>query len=382
LLIKHFKGVNTKYMPRKKRTIIDESIPDNAITTEAGEQIILGDGSGDSDLDALLAGFGASPFKIKVYRVTTFGSTFCFQTTEPIDESYIQSLHGGGKYAIRVYRENVLVKTIYYDIETKPVTNTPNGNGGNSYMNDVATMQINMLRDQLATFQQMVMAFIGRPNPIQQATPMSEVVAAMQVMHGMRPAGTDPVDLIIKGMELGSKGGNASPDWKSELIHTAKEVLAPVAGVLAQQAIKPPMNVNQPQLPEGQLNMQTAPQSLPNNMMVRQGISMLKGQIMNGLEPEVACDWLLQNANLPMYQPFFVIAIQSGVDAFIQIDPEIANEPYKSWFIKTITLVREAYNESISGHSADISGGIGHGTNTTNNETVSTTPRTEIQAVK
>lgn len=368
-------------MPRKKKVIIEENIPDNVITTEDGEPITLGNGSGDDDLDALIAGFGASPFKIKVYRVTQFGSTFCFQTTESIDESYIQSLHGGGKYAVRLYRDNVLVKTIYYDIETKPVTS--NGVVPANNPNDVSVMQINMLREQLSMFQNMVMAFIGRPAPIpQQATPMTELVAAMQGMHGIMPQRSDPMDLFIKGMELGSKGNGASPDWKSELIHTAKEVLAPVAGVLATEAIKKQNPPIQQQIAapsnEGQQNMING---VPN-ALIKQGISWLKGRIQQGLEPELAVDWILQNANDPMYQPFYVMAVQGGIDAFINIDSEIGNEPYRSWFSKVITLIREVYNESVSGHSTDISGGTRNNTDVTVNEAASTKGRSEITAVK
>src|SRR4030095_8056018 len=277
-------------MPRKKRTIVEETLPDNpsSITTDEGESVLL---DTELPLDEVFNSFGEQPFLMKVYKITPTGSSFVFSSTEKPNaatfESSIQDrCPSGGKFVIRFYVNNRIVEpSRHVEIEPRPINAVSNGT------NDARDMQVRMLQDNLVMFQQMLMAFIGRPTPVTQQTPMNELIQAMVAMHGMQGNKSSDVDTLLKGIEL-AKGlnGSASPDWKSELIHTAKEVLTQVAGVIAQHAItqgKPQMNPPVQQITERSndgMNMIPA-------AMLKTGLNAIKPKILSGmLEPGLAVD--------------------------------------------------------------------------------------------
>lgn len=354
-------------MPRKKKTIVEETIPDNVLTTDDGENIMFD----DTPIDEVFDSFGEEPFLMKVYKITPTGSSFVFSSTEKPNSSTFESsiqerCPSGGKFVVRFYKNNRIIEpSRHIEIEPRPIATNPN----TSNMESIYAMQVKMLSDQLMTMQNMVMAFIGRPTPVTQQTPMSELVAAMTAMHGIQPTKSDPVDLILKGMEIGSKTNGASPDWKSELIHTAKDVLAPVAEIVAQYKMQPsvvsnPSN-NVPQIEERTANGMKIP-----TLLIKSGLASLKPKILSGmLEPGLAVDWILANATDAMYQPFLAVALQGDINTFIQIDPELANEPYRTWVETTINMLKGAY--AANNNQTHNDGRDGDNTDVTTDENVS-----------
>jgi hypothetical protein len=99
---------------------------------------------------------------------------------------------------------------------------------------------------------------------------------------------------------------------------------------------------------------------------LKDGIAWLKKKILSGLTPDLAVEWIVNNANDPQYQPIISTAINGGVDAFIQLDAEIGNEPFKTWFTTAIDDLKGIYAEQ-STNAADNDGGNGNGTNVTGN---------------
>lgn len=354
-------------MPRKKRVIIDSEIPDNAIDTSDGEQVMFGD---DTPLDEVFDSFGEESFLMKVYKITPTGSSFVFSSTEKPNpamfESTIQDRYpSGGKFVVRFYKNNRIIEpSRHVEIEPRPVTaSATNGN------ESLYAMQVKMLSDQLMTMQNMVMAFIGRPAPVTQQTPVNELVTVMTAMQGIQGNRTDSVDMLLKGIELAKGLNGTATDWKSELVSTAKEVLVPVAGVIAQHKMQ-----------QGQANQPSNVQQIPErtdsnngmkvpNFLIKQGLNWLKPKIMSGqFEPGLAVDLILASASDPTYQPFIQMAVQGDINTFIQIDPDLANEPYKSWFVAAIEMLKGAYANNIQG---DSNRGVGDSADTTGNEVVS-----------
>ena len=324
-------------MPRKKRTIVEETLPDEP-TLEAGAADTL-------DFES---------YKYKVYKLNGSEKSFCFQTEETVDEVSLQAQYpNGGKFAVQILLNGSVSDTDYYTIEPKPLAT----NGNNSSADDI---RVRMLMDELNFTRQLVMNTLTKGQ-----TPMVEMIQALQGLQGLAPAKVDPTELLIKGMELGAKSGGASSDWKSELIHTVKSMAPEVMQTMQSMRANPPAQVQQ--IEQGETRM------LPG-MLIQQGIRWIKNQIMAGLEPGLAVDWISQNANDAAYQPFLSLAINGTIDDFIKIDADLANEPYKSWFETAISMLKETYAAAtqVSADNSDHGGGNGNGTNVTDNAKSST----------
>lgn len=316
---------------RKKRTIVDEILPDESPRNDNHDTDI-------ADLVIVLS---------KVYRVNPNGKrAFSFQTSEAVDEVLIQDRSpNGGSFAVFEYNASgEVVNTATFDIEPKTVPSLSNSSSSSG------DIQVQMLMNELQWARGMVMQLLGNRNS--EATPMSEIVSAIKDMHSMSGGnGKDPVELILKGMELANKSNGGTGDWKTELISTAKEAIGPVLGALSQR--------QPPQQPIGEQQM--IPATTPDTI-VREAIKWLKGKILFGLTPDLAVDWILQNGNDPQYQPILATALNGTVDNFIAIDVEIGNEPYRTWFTTAINLIKDAYAEQ-SANNSDLDGGTGNITN-------------------
>lgn len=319
---------------RKRRTIIEEVLPP---TTDQEP------GSGEDIADMIIV-------MSKVYKVNGVSKSFCTQTNEPVDEVFLQSNYpAGGKYIVEEYNNmNVLVNKQHYEIEPKALAPT-NGNG-NGHGVSATDVQIRMLFEELNFTRQMLMQQLTNNN--NKGGSLTEMIAALAGLHQLAPGGKDPVELLIKGMELGMNGGSPkSGDWKTMLIDTVKEVAPGAIQAIAMANSKQPMNGNEvPMLP------------VSPDAQIKMGLDWIKSRIIAGMDTDLAVGWITTNANDPQYQPLIVKAIQSGIDGFIAIDHEIANEPYRSWFDKAITEIKEWYEQQQQVQTDDdMDGGNGNG---------------------
>lgn len=322
-------------MPRKKRTIVEETIPD---ATESGEDI--------TDVVCVLT---------KVYKLNAGSRSFCFQTTEPVDEVMIQAQYAtGGKFVVIAYNAlNHVISTEHIDIEPKPLAVGAANGGGED-------IRSRMLLEELAFTRNMMLQLInGLVSNKQQtaaaSTPLGELAQAMTLIHGLSPQ-TNAADLILKGMDLGMKANGNGGDWKTALVDTAKEIAPAVVSVIGAA------RTTQPQ--QGITMIQTTPVGL-----IKQGIDWLKPKIIGGMETGLAVGWVIQNANDPICQQLLSHAAQ-GIDAFIAVDPELNNEPYKTWFTTAINQLKEWYAAQ-SADQTDNDGGNGDGTDVADDATVS-----------
>jgi hypothetical protein len=327
---------------RKRKTIIEEVLPDTDVNQS--------DNSTDaSDIIIVMS---------KVYKSNNGTKSFCMQSSEPIDEVYLQSQYpNGGKFIVFEYNQlNQLLNTAHYDIEPKPMTAiTNNGNGASPY-----DVQIRMLFDELQFTRQMLMQQLQNNSKGNNGGSISELVGALAGLHALAPGGKDPIDLLVKGMELGQKNSGAT-DWKTEVLSTIKEI--------APSAIQA-FTVTQQRQPNG--NGQPPMITASPDELLKQGLQWIKPQIIAGMDVDLAVSWLIQNANDPQGQRLLSMAIQGTIDNFIAIDTEIANEPYRTWFTNAIAAIKEWYAEQQQSEIGnDMDGRTGNDTNVTVNETVS-----------
>src|SRR5215475_5355529 len=330
-------------MPRKQKTIIEETLPDK---TEK-------DFAADEQIVALY----------KVYKFNGGSKSFCFQTAEPVDEVYLQSQYpAGGKFIVYVYNEVIgeIIGTHHFDIEPKPMSN---GNGNNSVggYGSVADMQIRMLMEELNYTRQLLLQQLnGNKN--------GSLLEMIQVMKGIKeisPASKDPIELLIKGMELGQKNSGPS-DFKSELLSAAKDVIPPALEAFA--AAKQMQAGVVPAQGQPMLN----PPSTSQNSLMKMGLSWIKSRILSGgMNPQFAAELLIQNAKDAMYQPLLLKIIQGDINTLIEIDAEISNEPYKSWFEEAIKEVKD-WHAAQTQDNTDYDGRDGNGTDFADDEESST----------
>lgn len=318
---------------RKKKTIVEETIPDEQTTTGA-----------ESDVTDFVISH------TKVYKISAGDRAFCFQAFEPVDEVYIQSqVPSGGKFlAIEYNSLNEELARNNFVIEPKTLVRV------NGEPSDIRSQ---MLMDELSFTRNMMLQLInGLVNKggagATGGTPLGELASAMQMIHEISPK-SNPVDLIIKGMEIGSKSVGGGADWKAELVSAAKEVLPGAMQLLNRQP--------QPQ-PQGQPMIATTPAA-----ELQKGLTWIKGKIIAGMAPELAVNWVILNANESPYNQILATSIQGTIDNFIAIDTEIANEPYRTWFENAIAMLKEWYAEQ-SNDTHDNERGNGDGADVEPNE--------------
>lgn len=306
--------------PRKKRTIIDEELPPN--TNDVGADVDV------ADVIVMLS---------KVYKINAGTKSFCTQSQEPVDEIFLQNNYpAGGKYVVYEYNGmNQLVNTAHYDIEPKVIASNGN-NGVNPGAMSATDMQIRMLFDELTFTRQLLMSQLT--NASNKGGGINELVTALAGLHnitGGAANGKDPVELLIKGMELGANGGKVNADWKAELISGVKEIAPAALQIIAsrQQPVAVADGGTTPMLP-------ATPQET-----IKTQIQWIKGQVIAGMNVDLAVEWLTQNARNPEYHSLLSLAIQGTIDNFIEYDAEVANEPYRTWFTNAITQIKEWYAE-------------------------------------
>lgn len=306
----------------KKRTIVEETIPDTPQQTS------------DISLPSTWS-------KIKVYKIVPGvpEPRYCFQVQTPIDEEGLQnSGYGGGRYELRYCDiDGQVINETIFEVADKPQPQTPL---------TPEALQIHMLREQKQQTHELLMAVLGAGGKA--STPMSEIAQMWGIMQGGggQGGGMNLIDVFIKGLELGRKTDGGSGDWKSMLIDAGREVLPTVAAAVAahgKQPIPPGMLPNvihtngNPPIP--------VPIQPTMDVLVKAGLQYMKPRILAGMPYDLALEWITTNANDPTYQPIVNFAMAKTFDDLVLLDPEIANEPYKTWFSNVLTGIKEHFNE-------------------------------------
>lgn len=345
-------------MPRKKKvTTVTEEIPD-AIETQASEVFDIGE---EDALARVLEGFGHdAKIKIKVSRVTPKGPSYCFSTDGEIDEDYIQAECGGGSYLCRIFIDGALKKTVPLNIEDRASLSTkPQATTAASMEN----IQLQMMREHNAMMLRLLEKSLGGGG---NATPVGELTEAMKNVHQMTGGNSQKseMDTFIKGFEMalkinGNNGGGT--DWKSELLDVARDVLKPIAPVVAQHFLKsgaPEQQPMQQQQPQQQQQLQLTDDQIRQQLAL--GIAYLKPKARKGSDPGLWIDLVVENAE--EYGPFIHFVLTQDFGEFVKIDAEIANEPLATWFKHFYDGLRSAFTEpdNVDGDSIGADGDKGN----------------------
>lgn len=313
----------------KKKTIIEENIPDNTVTGVQDGEFSF-DGATET-IEEIKARYGGSPVKVKVYKsIPGHKPIFQFESDTHVSEIQLQS-YGGGLYALWFFVDGKRIHVEEVEVADKPVN--VNGNGA---VNDI---QIQMLREQAQMNRDLLMAVLQRSGAVASPTPMSEIAQMWSLIHGMNPGsamgGFDKmIELFTKGLEIGATR-SGDMDWKGMLISTVKDIAPTVTNAIA--AATAARNPNAPA---------SAPQQLPPEHMLKMGIIELKRRILAGLPVSFALDWMILNAADPQAQPLIAAAVGKSFEDLCLIDNELANEPYATWVRELLAGIKQHFKEA------------------------------------
>src|SRR5262245_51732413 len=134
----------------KKKTIIEEQIPDNTIPGVDAGEFSFGDTEPDLILETIKGKYGSSRVTIKVYKIVAGPKPSCqTESDRHISETHLQTF-GGGLYHLRFFVDGVHKHTEEIEVADKPVTqNQPT---------TAADIQIQMLREQAQMNRELLMA--------------------------------------------------------------------------------------------------------------------------------------------------------------------------------------------------------------------------------
>lgn len=326
-------------MPARKKIVTTE-IVDNETPPLTNAELPKEDSLDDNEgIQNYLSQFTDKPFVVKVYKITATGAEFCFKGSTDVDEEMIQNAFGGGRYELRVFVDGLKADVIPVAIaERKYDAPIHNGNGNG---NDANSIHNRFLLEQIAFFK--TQAMLGN----QKGGSLTEMVEALKIMNGIGGSTKDPMEYFFKAFELAKdlNNGGHNGDWKTALIDSAKDIAKAVApGLIARS-----------QTNNGQ------PIQISSDDMIRQGITYLKQQAVRGLNPQLVIEWIMSNSNDPQYEPFLKQVLGTEFEQFSELDPELKNEPYRTWFSTVHQGIKDIFNENISDDdSSGTSGNIGN----------------------
>lgn len=318
-------------MPRKKKTTtITEEIPDVLETPEVTEAELFPE---EETLSQVLEQFGPANVRIKVSKNTLKGPAYCYSTDGDIDEDFIQAEYGGGTYACRIFIDGHFKRKVMLTIADRMNPATKPNNTTN-----VENLQLQMMREHNTMMARLLEKAFGGGN----TTPIVELTDAMARVHTMTGGGgqRNQMDDFLKGFEMALKvngNGGGAPDWKSELLDVARDVLKPVVPILAQQYLKPAAQPEQTgeTMPQAQLTADVIRQQLAL------GIAWLKPKVLKNADPGLYIDLVVDNAE--EYRPFIHFVLTQDFVEFARIDAELASEPYATWFKHFYDGLRSAF---------------------------------------
>lgn len=325
-------GTGTPKGTRKRRTIIEESLPPSP--EDEGSELTDFDVSLESVEDTetlreVLEQFGENPASFKIHRQTPQGPEFCYRT-DTLDEEFIQKNYGGGEYIVRVYINGKFKKSIPIKIAPRILDNTdnPTRGGGDHHS---------------AFLEKMLLAFItrdvshagtGTPGPT-----LVDLTTALSQLDAMRGKPESGLDMFIKGANF-LKDMNEPPDadWKSTALKMAKDSLPDLMNIFNRRPVPPSPQVpgNTPEQP---MVVAGDPQQ---TAMLKTGIQYLKQRFIGGMDPQLIVDWIASNAQDPTYQPLLHAVLTIPFEQFVTLDPEIGTEPFVQLFRHVYDGLRSA----------------------------------------
>jgi hypothetical protein len=293
----------------------------------------------------LMSNIGSTTWAIKVSRMTAGGYAYKYthrpEMGEFDEEKLQQRFPQGGKFLCKFYDTRTspaaFVDAREILIDPAPMTENPNG----PVMSPEFQILANEIRD-LKT----VMAD-GR-GVQREATPVGELAEAVKAVVSLapQPQAFNPTEMFTQFMGAFMKGFDMAKDmknppapetdWKTELFKTIGEI-AP--GVVHALRPSPAPNGHAQEVPA----LQEAPEVV-NEQQLRQVIAGLKHYAKNDTDPDLIIEWVRTPGNAEPYWPVIREALNKEFDAFASLDPEIQQEPFRSWFKRLYDGLRSAFS--------------------------------------
>lgn len=339
-------------MPRKKRTIIEETLPDSSNTESGDEQstgptefdISLEDVHDTETLTRVLEEFGETEQKFKIYR----GEEFVLDT-DHIDESFLQKHFGGGDYRVRIFIRGKYRMTMPLKIANPLVPlNTQNGNSNNQHQADDRHSQF---------LEKMLLTILAN----KQSSSITEITEALKNVHAISGTPTtNPMDLFMKGVDFAKgivrSGSDGDADWNDVFKSVVREV-APgfIQSLPRQNPATSPVNPMNPQQQQ--------------QIFLKQAIQQLKPMALQNADVGLVVDWILSQLHDEKYQFIYRAILTTEFATFAAFDPEIGAEPYVGWFkqlydgLRSTTQEQNPVAENSSGETGHAGNIKDHGAN-------------------
>jgi hypothetical protein len=294
-----------------------------------------------AELAEFLNNLGGSANRVKIFKIENGERAYCGSAElSVVNEDYILKNYRGGKYLIMATLNGQYVKggsrqiTIYeppvdpFDLRPKAVDNSMDG-------------QIAILQDQIRRQHEMLLQVMQAGQGKQPS--IGEVISIVRDMQAM----TKPPDMMavlpsLMGlfkdtMELARETAGVSDgktDWMA-LIGKAMDKLPAIVGQIAMSRMTNPA--------AGAVPVATAEesQSMKLETMLKRGIEFLKEKAIKNKDPELQADLILDNFDDPQYRILGTQLMNMPFEDFGKLDPEILNEPLRSWFLQVYNRLKE-----------------------------------------
>ena len=283
--------------------------------------------------------------KVKVYRQTPRGRQYCFfDIPSKIDEESIRQWHAEqvfasepGEYELALEIDGVLQDP--FPVAIAPQVAVPGSELKTGPSGGMAEA-FRFLQGQMDRLEQRLMQ--------RDQTPMSEMVDAMYKLDQMRGAGKSETSLdnVLKCIEIGQKIGHApvAQEWWQTAIEAVKENGPLLLGIWQkmQQGQQGKVGIVAKENPPQQ-QIQADPQQPTQEevfrmteeqerAMLQQTIIYLKKKALNGSDPGLYIDLVLDNQQDPIYARLISEIADKDFSTFATIDADIEKPQYRPFF--------------------------------------------------
>jgi hypothetical protein len=331
----------------RKRTTTVETVEEPDIVDE-----LPGELSENPGVQEYLGQFGAAGnFKVKVYKMGPRGLEYCFAGGREIDEQVIGDVWGAGEYHLQIFKRNETRPSdeLIVRVGEKKGSAAPSVTPATPRDESPSAAQLRIMQEQNNFLRDLLLQNTGGGS--QQ---LIEAVKVLKELQGNGNSGDHFATALLKGIDIAREvsGAGANGDWKAMVVDALKDIGKVV--VPAFIANTPPRGPGPRPADPGEADMrrQQVPEPTPE-AAIKQGLDFLKKKTISGMPVELVIDWVMFNSTDEQYQPFIALVMQSDFQKFIEIDPELAQEPYLAWFRNLHAGLRDAFNEQTHGDADD-----------------------------
>jgi hypothetical protein len=299
----------------------------------------------ESELVDYLETLGTTASFIKIYKIVDGQHQYC-ATCEPstLTEDTIRKEFGGGRFRLlpMVNGKAGLMGAKNISIYQRPdlLGNSAANAGFNGTFNAGSNVSGNggeliALREQINRQHEMILTILQKNE-----TKQPDMLEMIRVMKELQPPEQKPPDitgllapimgLFEKSMEL-AQNASAGEDSKMGWFKIISQSIEKLPGMLSMMIPKK----------NGVERMETVAPEVAAQQMLTQGIAWLKKKALAGKDADLQVEVIADNLEDPNYRNLAVLILNQPFESFGQIDPEIMQEPLKSWFRQVYDGLKE-----------------------------------------